>query len=82
MDDENKLRIFDSWTFGCNRCLICNAEYRHSQVITIYEGGLQEVDFCYSHKKCEKALRRLEKLKGKLLDAEFDFFCLKFNQYE
>jgi hypothetical protein len=79
---DEGLRIFDTWEFGCNRCFICNAEYKHSKIITEYEDGLQEVEFRYSHARCEKVRRRFEKSREKLINAEFDFFCLKFNQYQ
>lgn len=80
-DDDSKIKICDSWTFGCNRCFFCNSEYKHSTVITKYEDGLEEVEMRFMHSRCAKSAMRIQKLKGKLLDAEFEFFGLKFNKY-
>lgn len=81
-ENDNKIKICDRWTFGCNRCFICGGNYRHSTVITKYEDGLEEIELRYIHARCAKSYRRLAKLKDKLLDAEFNHFCLKFNEYE
>lgn len=77
MNDE-KMKIYDTWCFGCNRCFICDGEYRHSKVITQYEDGLEEVELRYIHSKCAKTQKKVSKLKERLLDAEFELFALKF----
>lgn len=78
-DDHHKIRICDAWSFGCNKCFICDGDYKHSTVITKYEDGMEEVELRFVHSKCAKLHNRIRKLKGRLLDAEFDFFSLKFN---
>lgn len=80
-DDTDKIRICNTWEFGCNRCFICDCKYKHSTVITKYEDGLEEVELRFIHPRCAKSAQRLQKMKGKLLDAEFEHFCLKFNKY-
>jgi hypothetical protein len=83
MNEDNKLKISDdeTWTFGCNKCFVCDGIYRHSTVITKYEDGLEEVQMRYIHPHCARSALRLQKLKDKLLNAEFDHFCLRFNKY-
>lgn len=79
MDNDNKIKVCDAWTFGCNRCFICDGIHRHSTVITKYEDGLEEVEMRYIHPRCAKSAKRIATLKEKLLDAEFNHFCLRFN---
>jgi hypothetical protein len=83
MNNYNKINISDddNWTFGCNKCFICDGIYRHSTVITKYEDGLEEVKMRFIHPHCARSAQRLQKLKDKLLDAEFNHFCLKFDKY-
>lgn len=81
MDDDYKIKICEGWTFGSNKCFICDGIYRHSTVITKYEDGLEEVQLRYIHPRCARSAIKLQKLKGKLLDAEFEHFCLQFNKY-
>lgn len=81
-DDDDKIRICDTWAFGCNRCFICDANFKHSTIITKYEDGLEEVELRFIHSRCAKMAKRLQKLKDKALDVEFEFFCLKFNKYQ
>jgi hypothetical protein len=78
---EDKITILNNWKFGCNRCLICDSKYRHSKVITEYEDGLQEVELRYSHPRCIAVEKKLKLLREKTMDAEFEFFNLKFNKY-
>ena len=79
--DDDKLRILNNWNFGCNRCFICDCKYKHSKIITEYEDGLQEVELRYSHPRCIKMEKKLQRLREKALEAEFEFFNLKFNKY-
>jgi hypothetical protein len=79
MNNNTEMKIGDEWTFGCNRCLVCDGIHRHKTVITKYEDGLEEVNFHYIHPHCIKSVKRIAKLKEKLLDAEFAHFCLRFN---
>ena len=80
-DDGDKITICDDWTFGCNKCFICEGIYRHSTVITKYEDGLEEVHMRFVHPRCARSALRLQRLKKKALDAEFEHFCLSFNKY-
>jgi hypothetical protein len=80
-DDDDKIKIDNNFFFGCNRCFVCEGEYRHSKVITEYADGLQEIEYRISHAKCEKAYKKMQILKQKAIDAEFDFFCLKMTKY-
>lgn len=81
MEENKKFISDDAWTFGCNKCFICDNYFKHATVITKYEDGLEEVELRYIHSKCAKSASRLAKLKEKLLDAEFNHFCLKFDKY-
>lgn len=79
--NDGKITICDdAWTFGCNKCFICDTHFRHSTVTTKYADGLEEVELRFIHARCARSAKKIAKLKGELLNAEFNHFCLKFNQ--
>jgi len=68
----------ESPAFGSNQCFVCFNRFRHS---TVYKKSIYpecvEVDFRTSHPECVKAVKAVERWKARLLDAEFNLFCLK-----
>lgn len=68
----------ESVAFGSNQCFVCLNYFRHSRVYkkTIYPKCV-EINFRVSHPECVKAIRAVERCKSRLLDAEFNLFCLK-----
>lgn len=80
-DDDDKIKVDNNFVFGCNRCFVCEGEYRHSKVITEYSNGMQEIEYRVSHARCDRAYKKMQIMKQKAIDAEFDFFCLKMTKY-
>lgn len=78
---KDKIAVDHSWYFGCNRCYHCDGDYRHSKVITVYDNGLEDVEFKISHARCQKAYDKMKKAKQRALDEEFNYFYVKMDKH-
>ena len=78
-DDDDKIVIDNSWTYGCNRCLICDGFYKHSRIwwgenTTDAERGIFILKEKLSHYECNKLILDIKKKKQELVELEYKLF--------
>jgi len=73
-----KVQIDDSWTYGCNRCVICNNDFKHSRFWWGTGDGLFEMREKIAHQACIKLVNDIKKKKQELVDLEFKLFEKKY----
>lgn len=69
---------YEDPVFGSNQCFVCFNFFKHTVAYkkTNYS-QCEEVIFRTNHPECNKAVRAVKRCKERLLDAEFNLFCLK-----
>jgi hypothetical protein len=80
---SEKLVIDDSWSYGCNRCLVCDNYYKHSRIwwgenTEDAERGIFALKEKVSHHECQKIVNDIKKKKQELLDLEYKLFEKQF----
>lgn len=78
--DENtdKIQIDHSWTYGCNRCVICNNPFKHSRTWWGKADGVFELREKIAHYSCTRIMNDIKKKKQELLDLEYKLFERKY----
>lgn len=82
-DETEKLIIDDSWTYGCNRCIICDEHYKHSRIwwgenTEDAERGIFVLREKIAHPACSKLMSEIKKKRAELLELEYKLFEKQF----
>ena len=64
--ESPSIKINESWNYGCNKCLICNKNYKHSRTWFCDDNGLCKLKERIGHPSCFKLVNDIIK-KGKEL---------------
>ena len=77
-EDNDKIVIHNT-----NECTVCGGAIQYRKPRWHYAGktpeGLYEVELKTDHPRCRRAYDKLIEIKNKLLDAEFDLFCVRIS---
>lgn len=76
--DNESITIDNSWTYGCNKCIVCNKYYKHSRIWWGDHTGMYELKDKISHPACSKLLNEIKKKKKELVELEEKLFEKKF----
>lgn len=81
MDDDDKLIIYNDWSYGCNRCIVCNGFFKHTRKYIAEspeaaEKGVFILNECVGHRGCITLVNRLQK-KQKEIERLNDLLMLK-----
>ena len=72
VEEKEPIAIDNSWTYGCNRCVICNNNYKHSRLwwgvgdtngSGVALGGIFELREKIAHPTCIKIVNDIKKNK-------------------
>ena len=87
VEEKEPIAIDNSWTYGCNRCVICNNNYKHSRLwwgvgdtngSGVALGGIFELREKIAHPTCIKIVNDIKKKKQELTDLEYKLFEKKY----
>lgn len=84
METENeKLVIDDTWTYGCNRCIVCDKHFQHSRIwwgenTRDAERKIFVLKEKIAHHACSKLMNDIKKKRAELLDLEYKLFEKQF----
>jgi hypothetical protein len=73
-----KIKIDDSWTYGCNRCIVCDNPFKHSRTWFGKDDGIYELREKIAHYSCDRMLRDIKKKKQELCELEYKLFEKKY----
>lgn len=76
--EREPIIVDDSWTYGCNKCIVCNKYYKHSRIWWGNDTGMYELREKISHPACAKLLNEIKKKKKELMELEDKLFEKKF----
>lgn len=76
---ETKVCLDTDWEYGCNRCVICDGEFRHSRMWVKEElSGLFLLREKLCHNHCKRLVQEIKKKKEELEKLEWELFEKKF----
>lgn len=80
---NEKIIIDDTWSYGCDRCIICDEHYKHSRVwwgenTHDAERGIFVLKEKIAHHECSKIMNNIRKKRAELLELEFKLFEKQF----
>lgn len=76
--NDDKIKVDNSWTYGCNRCVVCNNSFKHTRLWWGTGDGIFELRERIGHKSCFKIIEDIKKKKEELLELEFKLFEKKY----
>lgn len=80
--EREPIVIDNSWTYGCNKCIVCNRYYKHSRTWWSNEPGIYLLREKIAHPTCVKLLNEIKKKKEEIIKLEeklYDKRCPSFD---
>lgn len=77
-EEKEKLLIDDSWTYGCDRCVVCDNYYKHTRLWWGEQSGLYLLKEKIAHHECSKLVDNIKKKRQELIDLEYKLFEKQF----
>jgi hypothetical protein len=79
METVETLNIDETWTYGCNRCVVCNEFYKHTRIwwgesYDDAKKGIYLLKDKVGHASCIKIVNDIKKKRNELLDLEYKLF--------
>jgi hypothetical protein len=78
VEEKEPIQIDNSWAYGCNRCVICNNDFKHSRLWWGVGDSIFELREKIAHPTCVKIVNDIKKKKQELTDLEYKLFEKKY----
>ncbi len=76
---EDKLCFDSDWEYGCNKCVICDGDFKHSRMwIKEETSGLFVLREKLCHYHCKRLLDKIKKKKEELEKLELELLVKKY----
>lgn len=70
-----KVTVENDWEYGCNRCVICDGEFKHSRMwINENNSGLYLLKERICHNHCKKIVEDIKKKREEIINLEWELF--------
>ena len=78
-----KIAIDDTWTYGCDKCIVCDQYCKHSRIWwgetqEEAEKGIYLLKEKISHPACLKIMNDIKKKRQELVELEYKLFEKQF----